>query len=103
MGLTLVVHEVYARPDGTLGVKAPAGVVAAFAHQERLTAAPITLTTQDSCADSYLARTTGDLSLQVCRPMSSLPPARGRLASACLKTKSRATPMNSSSTSVKTG
>ena len=55
-GGTLVVHEVYARPDGTLGVKAPAGVVNAFAQTERLTATPITLTTQDSCVERYLTR-----------------------------------------------
>ena len=60
-GGTLVVHEVYRRGDGTLGVKPPEGVAHAFAHQNRLIDTAMTLRTQDSCAETYLARNTGDL------------------------------------------
>jgi beta-fructofuranosidase len=63
-GGTLVVHEVYRRADGTLGVKPPDGVANAFAHREALTGAAITLSAPDACAETYLtryARNTGDL------------------------------------------
>ncbi len=60
-GGTLVVHEVYQCEDGTLGVKAPEGVANAFAHKDCLIDTTMTLSSQDSCAETYLTRTTGDL------------------------------------------
>jgi beta-fructofuranosidase len=60
-GGTLVVHEVYPRPDGTLAVKAPEGVLHAFATRERLTDQAITLETVDSCQEVLLAQDSGDL------------------------------------------
>jgi beta-fructofuranosidase len=60
-GGTLVVHEVYQREDGTLGVKAPEGITHAFAKQNSLLDAPIALSAQDSCVEAYLAPDTGAL------------------------------------------
>jgi beta-fructofuranosidase len=60
-GGTLVVHEVFQREDGTLGVKAPEAVADAFAHKRTLFDTPLTLSSQDSSAETYLARNTGDL------------------------------------------
>lgn len=60
-GGTLVVHEVYQRTDGTLGVKIPDGVANAFANKEHLISRPVTLQTKDSCAETYLTQKTGDL------------------------------------------
>jgi beta-fructofuranosidase len=60
-GGTLVVHEVYQRKDGSLGVKIPDGVYNAFANKENLTDAPIKLSSVDSLVDSYLVKDTGDL------------------------------------------
>jgi beta-fructofuranosidase len=60
-GGTLVVHEVYQREDGTLGVKAPEGVANAFARKESLISTAMTLSSQDSCAETYLSQNTGDL------------------------------------------
>jgi beta-fructofuranosidase len=42
-------------------VKAPDGVVQAFSPKDRLTSPPITLSSQESCTETYLARSTGDL------------------------------------------
>jgi beta-fructofuranosidase len=60
-GGTLVVHEVYQRADGTLGVKIPDGVSHAFLKTEALLQTAITLSAADACAETYLARNTGDL------------------------------------------
>jgi beta-fructofuranosidase len=60
-GGTLVVHEVYQREDGTLGVKAPEGVANAFSQRDCLTSTAITLGSQDACTETYLTRNTGDL------------------------------------------
>lgn len=60
-GGTLVVHEVYQREDGSLGVKAPEGVRQAFLHRSSLTDTAITLSAADACAEKYLSRNTGDL------------------------------------------
>jgi beta-fructofuranosidase len=60
-GGTLVVHEVYQRKDGSLGVKIPEGVYNAFAERESLIAEPIKLSSVDSLLDTYLAKDTGDL------------------------------------------
>jgi hypothetical protein len=50
-GGTLVVHEVSARPDGSLGVRPPAGVVNAFAAGDRLTQSALRLAAAaDGCA-----------------------------------------------------
>ena len=58
-GGTLVVHEVYQRPDGTLGVKIPEGVAQAF--QKKASLGRMTLTAQDSLSETYLTHRTGDL------------------------------------------
>jgi len=60
-GGTLVVHEVYQRADGTLGVKPPAGVANAFAQEQTLLDKTMVLATQDSCSSALLASSTGDL------------------------------------------
>ncbi len=60
-GGTLVVHEVYQREDGTLGVKPPDGVAQAFLQKERLTNTPLTLSSRDSCVETYLTYSTGNL------------------------------------------
>ncbi|MBE0696124.1 MAG: family 43 glycosylhydrolase [Anaerolineaceae bacterium] len=60
-GGTLVVHEVYQRADGTLGVRIPEGVATAFSQKECLTRSPVTLSAQDSCSEAYLTKNTGDL------------------------------------------
>lgn len=60
-GGTLVVHEVFGRDDGTLGVKAPDGVAHAFARPDSLHDTPITLSALDACVEKYLAYNTGDL------------------------------------------
>jgi len=60
-GGALVVHEVYQREDGTLGVKAPDEVAQAFLQETRLESMPLTLSSQDSCVESYLTRSSGDL------------------------------------------
>jgi beta-fructofuranosidase len=60
-GGTLVVHEVYQREDGTLGVKPPDGVAHAFLQEDSLTSMPLTLSSQDSCVETYLTRDTGNL------------------------------------------
>ena len=60
-GGALVVHEVFQREDRTLGVKIPEGVAHAFSQQERLTDTAITLSSQDSCVETYLNRNLGDL------------------------------------------
>ena len=60
-GGTLVVHEVVQRADGSLGVKPPAGVVAAFAHAHALLDGPLLLRSQDAAVDACVARETGDL------------------------------------------
>ena len=60
-GGTLVVHEVYQREDGTLGVKAPDGVAHAFSQRDSLIGTPVTLSSQDSCAETYLTQRTADL------------------------------------------
>lgn len=58
-GGTLVVHEVYQRADGTLGVRPPADVAGAFSQQSLITS-PITLRATDSCVDTYLVEHSGD-------------------------------------------
>jgi beta-fructofuranosidase len=60
-GGTLVVHEVYQRADGSLGVKIPETVHNFFQHKERLASSPIVLEAVDSCVEAYLTKTTGDL------------------------------------------
>lgn len=60
-GGTLVVHEVFQREDGTLGVKAPEGVLNAFQQKDCLIDTTISLSSQDSCAETYLTGNTGDL------------------------------------------
>lgn len=60
-GGTLVVHQVVQRPDGTLGVRAPAGVENAFARSQILAAGPLVVKSQDGCAAVSLARAAGDL------------------------------------------
>lgn len=60
-GGTLVVHEVFQRPDGSLGVKTPAGVEGAFRKKERLIDQPAVLSSQDSVAEKFLCAQTGDL------------------------------------------
>jgi len=60
-GGTLVVHEVYQRADGTLGVQPPEGVAKAFAQEQALLDIPLVLATQDSCASAGLAANTVDL------------------------------------------
>ncbi len=59
-GGTLVVHEVYQRGDGTLGVKAPDGVAGAFAQKAALAETAFTLHSADACVDKLLAREAGD-------------------------------------------
>ncbi len=49
------------REDGTLGVKAPEGVLNAFQKKDYLVDTPISLSSQDSCAETYLTGNTGDL------------------------------------------
>jgi hypothetical protein len=44
----LVVHEVYPRTNGTLGVKIPAGVANAFQKKEHLTSSIVTLSAADA-------------------------------------------------------
>jgi beta-fructofuranosidase len=60
-GGTLVVHEVYQRTNGTLGVKIPEGVANAFQKKDQLTRSIIALSSQDSSAETYLSAHTGDL------------------------------------------
>jgi beta-fructofuranosidase len=60
-GGTLVVHEVFQRADGSLGVKIPEGVWKFFTHKERLIDTPVALEAADSCAETYLVENTGDL------------------------------------------
>jgi beta-fructofuranosidase len=60
-GGTLVVHEVYQREDGTLGVRVPEGVAGAFAQRRSLADAPLTLIAADACAERRLTHETGDL------------------------------------------
>ena len=60
MGGTLVVHEVYQRDDGSLGVNPPEGIAGAFSKQTQLTDSATTLSTQDSSTDALLAEHTGD-------------------------------------------
>lgn len=60
-GGTLVVHEVYQRADGSLGVKVPEGVYNAFGNKELLNNEPIKLSSSDSCEETYLAKGTGDI------------------------------------------
>jgi len=60
-GGTLVVHEVYQREDRTLGVKPPDGVAKAFLKKNDLINKPLTLSSQDSCIETYLAQDTGNL------------------------------------------
>lgn len=59
-GGTLVVHEVYQRADGSLGVKAPEGVTNAFAGSTCLAESALRLEAADGCAEAYLADSTGD-------------------------------------------
>lgn len=60
-GGTLVVHEVYQREDGTLGVKPPDGVAHAFLQKDSLTNIPLLLSSQDSCVEACLTQDTGNL------------------------------------------
>lgn len=60
-GGTLVVHEVFQRENGTLGVKVPDGVAQAFAQPKSLHDAPLTLSSPDACVEHYLAHSSGDL------------------------------------------
>jgi len=60
-GGTLVVHEVYQRADGTLGVKAPEGVERAFTQSTALIDTPVALSAADSCVETTLGSATGDL------------------------------------------
>lgn len=60
-GGTLVVHEVYQHADGSLGVRAPEGVVTAIAPEAPLLDAPIELRATDSCVDHRLSPSSGDL------------------------------------------
>ena len=60
-GGTLVVHEVYQRPDGSLGVRAPDGVQNAFARSQILAAGPLVVKSQDGTAAVSLARAAGDV------------------------------------------
>ncbi len=60
-GGALVVHEVYQRADGTLGVKAPDGVERVFTQRTALIDAPITLSAADGCAETILGSATGNL------------------------------------------
>jgi len=60
-GGTLVVHEVYQREDGTLGVKPPDGVLHAFLREDSLTSKPLMLSSQDACVETYLVQSTGNI------------------------------------------
>jgi len=60
-GGTLVVHEVYQRADGSLGVQAPEGVQRAFGRDETLLSAPLRMVAEDACTEMYLCAATGDL------------------------------------------
>ncbi|MBS4206584.1 GH32 C-terminal domain-containing protein [Bacillus sp. FJAT-50079] len=59
-GGTLVVHEVYQREDGSLGVKIPDSVYDAFDNKEKLNDEPIRLSTVDSSEEVHLAKDIGD-------------------------------------------
>ncbi len=58
---TLVVHEVYQREDGTLGIKPPHRVAQTFLQEAGLTSMLLTLSSQDSCVEARLIRGTGNL------------------------------------------
>lgn len=58
-GGTLVVHEVYQRPDGSLGVAVPGGVRAAFAAGEALGA--VSVGREDGAAERIVAADSTDL------------------------------------------
>jgi beta-fructofuranosidase len=60
-GGALVVHEVYPREDGSLGVKIPDGVYHAFREEESLIREPLRLSAGGALAETYLAKETGDL------------------------------------------
>ncbi|WP_058305999.1 glycoside hydrolase family 32 protein [Gracilibacillus massiliensis] len=60
-GGTLVVHEVYQREDGSLGVKIPDGVYNAFKNPHALINKPITLSSLDGCDEVYLDKEVSDL------------------------------------------
>ena len=62
-GGTLVVHEAYQRPDGSLGVAIPAGVLGAFGPAVALAAEPVGLVTVDSAASERLATEIPDVFL----------------------------------------
>lgn len=51
---TLVVHEVYQREDGTLGVRIPKTVSEAFQNRKELLDAPLVLESQDALEEAYL-------------------------------------------------
>lgn len=59
-GGALVVHEVYQRPDGSLGVKAPQSVESAFARPQELAAGPVVLGRGDGQAAAELGELPGD-------------------------------------------
>ena len=59
-GGTLVVHEIYQRADGSLGVKIPEGVGSAFQTKTNLIKY-LELSSIDASAESYLCDHTGDL------------------------------------------
>jgi beta-fructofuranosidase len=58
---TLVVHQVYQRADGSLGVRPPEGVRKAFRDRQPLTEGLLNLSTEDACAETYLSGQTGNL------------------------------------------
>ncbi|WP_130860253.1 GH32 C-terminal domain-containing protein [Gracilibacillus phocaeensis] len=60
-GGALVVHEVYQRADGSLGVKIPDGVNNAFESPEKLHPDSINLSSRDGCHKITLSNHTGDL------------------------------------------
>lgn len=60
-GGTLVVHEVYQRLDGSLGVSIPGGVAGAFAKARPLISAPVTLHAADGVSETYLEQESGVL------------------------------------------
>lgn len=59
-GGTLVVHEVYQRPDGSLGVRIPDTVTSAFSDHKQLLEQPETIRNADGRAQLTLAEQAGD-------------------------------------------
>ncbi len=60
-GGTLVVHEVYQRRDGSLGVKIPDGVYNVFGKKEMLIEQQTKLSSTDSCVETLMTKDIGDL------------------------------------------